>query len=205
MPIVYQQDINPHTKLGLWHITEDELFFKESVLLHREIANPKKRLQHLAGRHLLKILFPDFPLQAIKIAETRKPFIDSDPFHFSISHCGAYAAAIVSKKQKVGIDVELPVEKIQRIAEKFLSEEEKLLLNKNDGIKPLTAVWSVKEAFFKWYGKGEVNFKNDMQIRKLEIANNEVFANLQFNKDVNQELCAYGRVVEGNFLIWVVS
>jgi hypothetical protein len=50
MPLVYQQNINASTKLGVWHIEEPEAFFLEQVPLQREITHPNKRLQHLAGR-----------------------------------------------------------------------------------------------------------------------------------------------------------
>src|SRR3954462_10941207 len=107
MPVFFQQQINDTTRLGIWKIEETESFFKENVPLHRDITHPHKRLQHLAGRFLLQFLAPDFPYDLIRIAETRKPFLSNDAYHFSISHCGDYAAAIVSRDSRVGIDVEL--------------------------------------------------------------------------------------------------
>ena len=50
MPLVYQQNINESTRLGLWHIAEKEDFFLNQVPLKKEITHPHKRLQHLAGR-----------------------------------------------------------------------------------------------------------------------------------------------------------
>jgi hypothetical protein len=58
MPLVYQQNINESTKLGVWHITEPEDFYLKQVPLQREISHPNKRLQHLAARYLLKELYP---------------------------------------------------------------------------------------------------------------------------------------------------
>ena len=75
MPLVYQQNINDTTKLGVWHITEPEEFFLQKVTLQQEITHPNKRRQHLAGRFLLQQLFPDFPYALIRIADTRKPFL----------------------------------------------------------------------------------------------------------------------------------
>jgi len=73
MPLFYQQDINESTRLGVWHIQEEESFFSRSVPLQRNITHPHKRLQHLAGRYLLRFLFDDFPYNLIRIAETRLP------------------------------------------------------------------------------------------------------------------------------------
>ena len=151
MPLIHQRQLNIFTKIGVWHITEDENFFLEQVPLQRDITHPHKRLQHLAGRYLLKILFPEFPISLILIADTRKPFLHDEAFHFSISHCGNYAAAIVSTENRVGVDIEIPHTKIEKIQHKFLSAEEKIILHEDgsDQIKRLTMAWSVKEALFK--------------------------------------------------------
>jgi 4'-phosphopantetheinyl transferase EntD len=177
MPLFYQHTINRNTKLGVWRIEEPEDFFLEKVPLKRNVSHPQKRLQHLAGRYLLPQLFTDFPLQEIIIADTRKPFLENEKYHFSISHCGNFAAAIVSSKKRVGVDVEFVTPRIQNISHKFLSEEESLFFNEDYqqfleqwGLKEkmylefLTLIWSAKEAIYKWYGKGEVDFKEHMQL-----------------------------------------
>ena len=115
MPLVYQQNINATTRIAVWHITENEDFFLSTVTVQREIRHWHKRLQHLAGRLLLKELYPEFPVEMILIADTKKPFLANEPFHFSISHCGDYAAAIVSKTHRAGVDVELLNTKIEQI------------------------------------------------------------------------------------------
>ena len=128
MPLVYQQNINAVTKMGVWHITESEEYFLEQVPLQRNITHRHKRLQHLAGRLLLKELYPGFPVSLIRIADTRKPYLPDEPFHFSISHCGDYAAVILSKEYHVGVDVERMTEKIGKVIPKFLSAKESYLL-----------------------------------------------------------------------------
>lgn len=135
MPLFYQQYINETTRLAIWKIEESETFFAETIPLQREISHPHKRLQHLAGRYLLRYLFPDFPFNEIIIASTRKPFLADEKFHFSISHCGDFAAAIVSKTERVGIDIEIPTDKILKIAHKFVNEEEKIAMSEFTGIK----------------------------------------------------------------------
>ncbi len=124
MPLIYQHQINENSQLGVWHIAEGEDFFLERVPLQREITHWHKRLQHLAGRYLLTELVPDFPHELIRIADTRKPFLENEAWHFSLSHCGDYAAAIVSRDKRVGVDVELVSEKVARVKHKFLTEEE---------------------------------------------------------------------------------
>ena len=88
--------------MAVWHIAEPESFFLEQVPLQKQISHPHKRLQHLAGRLLLKELVPGFPVELIRIADTKKPYLENEPYHFSISHCGDYAAAIVSRLEARG-------------------------------------------------------------------------------------------------------
>lgn len=170
MSLFFQQNINEQTSLGIWLIEEEESFFLESAQLHREITHPQKRRQHLAGRYILKMLYPEFPLQDIQIAETRKPFLPDDPFHFSISHSGNYAAAIVSTKDRVGVDVEMYTPRVMRILHKFLKEEEIGLMNDHQANPYVleTMLWSVKESVYKWHGVGEVDFREHMNIKQIE-------------------------------------
>mgnify|MGYP001058132595 CR=1 FL=1 len=178
MPLFYQHNINESTKLGVWHIVEPEDFFLAKVPLQHDITHPHKRLQHLAGRYLLRFLFPDFPNELIRIASTKKPFLPDEAFHFSISHCGDYAAAIVSRTNRVGIDIEIPTRKVARVRHKFLHAEELAIVEGEDAVfslpdieteniflRKLTLVWSAKEAVFKWYGNGEVNFSDQIRLQ----------------------------------------
>lgn len=169
MPIFYQQDIDDSTKLGIWRIEEDEEFFLKQVPLQREITHPHKRRQHLAGRFLLKYLFPGFPVKLIKVADTRKPFLEDEAYHFSISHCDDYAAAIVSTKDRVGVDVEIPSFKIDRIKNKFLGESEYSILDAQFSITQLTLMWCCKEAVFKWWSYGGVDFSEKIRLQPFEL------------------------------------
>ncbi len=119
MPLFYQHNINEATKLGIWRIEEPEDFFLEKVPLQNNVSHPYKKLQHLAGRYLLPVLFEDFPLEEIIIADTKKPFLENEKYHFSISHSGNFAAAVVSSKNRVGVDIELITPRIKNISEKF--------------------------------------------------------------------------------------
>lgn len=198
MPLFFQQQVNDCTALGIWKIEEDEPFFLSRVPLQRSITHPHKRLQHLAGRYLLQHLFPQFPINLIQIADTRKPFLQDEQFHFSISHCGDFAAALVSKENRVGVDIELVTEKIEKVQRKFVSDEEMRMLNGQCSMfnvqveNPcrqlstancqLTLIWSCKEAVFKWYGAGQVDFKNHMQVQRIETSDNKLFQTTIFLK-----------------------
>ena len=171
MGLYFRHNINDFTRLAIWKIEEDEAFFLESVPSKRDIGHPHKRLQHLAGRFLLKFLFPDFPSEEIEIADTKKPYLLHEQYHFSISHGGNYAAAIVSQRDRVGIDIEMFAEKIKRISHKFLDEEEMELTEdsmRGTDLQMLTTFWSAKECVFKWWSYGNISLKDNIKIRNIE-------------------------------------
>jgi 4'-phosphopantetheinyl transferase EntD len=202
MPLVYQQNINAVTKMGVWHITETEGFFA-NIPLQKEITHWHKRLQHLAGRFLLQDLYPKFPLALIKIADTRKPFLPNEKYHFSISHCGNYAAAIVSKENRVGVDVEIVSAKAPMVKHKFLSAQEQNLISHLDVNKACTLFWSVKESVYKWYSKGGVDFKEDIPIQSFTGNLNEGIVTCNFNNAM--KLQVHYLFFNDNFLTWVVT
>jgi phosphopantetheinyl transferase len=212
VPVFFQQQINEYTRLGVWKIEETEEYFKGNVPQHRDVTHPHKRLQHLAGRFLLQFLFPDFPYELIQIADTRKPYLLNEKYHFSISHCGDYAAAIVSSRNRVGIDVEIPVNKILAISDKFLSEKEKKIFGNQylsvpqagSIINPqqATLLWSSKEAVFKWYGDGAVDFKKHIQLFNWQEEKKTI--DCFFAKNESELVVQYGQF-EGLVLAWVLS
>jgi len=209
MPVFYQQTIDRHTKLGIWKIEETEQFFLETVPLQNEITHPHKRMQHLAGRYLLRYLFPDFPYDLIRIADTRKPFLINDIYHFSISHCGDFAAAIVSSQKRVGVDVEIFSEKIDRVKNKFINRvEENTVAHfapSNHLNKYLTLMWSCKESIFKWYGSGQVDFKKHMQMQAIHFDERKevVLSDFLFSKERPKLLKLRSVFLEKFVLSWI--
>ena len=205
MPVFFQQQINETTRLGVWKIEETEDFFKKNVPVHRDVTHPHKRLQHLAGRFLLQYLFPDFHYELIQIADTKKPYLAGEQYHFSISHCNDYAAAIVSRGRRVGIDVEMTTAKIITIKDKYLNKQEQKIFIPDvelPDFRLLTLLWAAKESVFKWYGKGNVDFKKNI---KLSGRNEEKETIDCFFLKNDAELIIRYRYFDNLVLSWVVS
>lgn len=212
MGIFYQHNINAGTKLGIWRIEEPEEFYLRSVPLKRDVSHPAKRLQHLAGRFLLPYLFRDFPTSEIIIADTRKPYLADEAYHFSISHCGNYAGVIASNSHRVGIDIELVSPRLYNIAHKFVNDKEKVFLKEWEGMEQMhlqltTILWSAKEALFKWYGLGQVDFKEHMQLSGPLVFRSDEWIELPFvfYKEFNVEVKIMAKIFGDVVLAWVCS
>jgi phosphopantetheinyl transferase len=204
MPLFYEH-IKDFAKIAIWHIAEEKNFYLGKVPLQREITHPHKQLQHLAGRYLLQHLYPDFPYHLIEIADTRKPFLPSEEYHFSISHCGDYAAVIISKDHRVGIDIELVTPKVERIKHKFLNGEEVSDVRcQMLDVNQLTLLWCCKEAVFKWYGNGGVFFKEHIHLHP-SLINNDGIISCDFIKGEKTPLDIQYKFFNELCLAWVVS
>lgn len=213
MALFYQHNINEDTKLGIWRIEEPEDFFLARVPLKRDVSHPYKRLQHLAGRYLLPTLFEDFPLEEILVADTRKPFLADEQYHFSISHCGNFAAAIVSGTRRVGVDIELVTPRMVRLSEKFLGPGEKTFLGDWSHLPKLhlqllTTLWSAKESVYKWHGEGGLDFKRHMQLGgaiTFHSNNERLDLPFVFLKEEGRSLCVEARLFDQLVLAWVAT
>lgn len=204
MALFYQHNINDSAELAVWHITEPEDFFTREVQLQYTIPNPHKRLQHLAGRYLLKILDQDFPLHEIEIMESRKPRLKDSSRHFSISHCGDYAAALLSEGSLAGIDVEKITPKIEAVKTKFMGEGELSILPSH-APEIITLCWSAKEAVYKWYGLGLLSFKNHIVITNIHVWDKVGVVHINFRMGTPRDLKIQFRFFDNICLAWMVA
>ncbi len=167
MALIRTIQINKKTKIGIWEINEPESYFLSDVSAQKEIKHPVKRLQHLAGRKLLKTLVPAFPVEKIEINICGKPYLRDKSYHFSITHSGKYAAVIVSEEDNVGIDLEKVSPKIKRLAGRFLSDLEYEQMTDNDTV--YTLCWSAKETIYKWLGRKDANIRKNIRVEPFHI------------------------------------
>ncbi len=169
---------------------------KDYEFLHHQT----KKQEFLAGRlalaKALKAL--KYEYKGIKKDENGKPSLIDCQFnnkesenmnvHISLSHSYPFACALVcistytKPSDACGVDIEQVKDKILRVAPRVFSEKELIFLEKD--LKKNTVFWCVKEVLYKIYGKGEVNFKENLFVypfvynfEKIEENNreNEVF------------------------------
>lgn len=202
MSFIRTIQINAGTKVGIWEISEPEQYFLQHVSLQRTVSHPYKRLQHLAGRRLLKKLAPDFPVEDILISPSGKPYLPGSKFNFSISHSENYAAAIISRNERVGIDVEKISPKLSRIASKFLNKEEQAFVGPN--LIWYALGWSAKEAVYKWYGRRGIDFKKHIHLQAF-YPEKEGIIPCVFNKEEEIKLDLHYRVGREFVLVWVAE
>ncbi len=88
------------------------------------------------------------------------------------------------------------------IKNKFLNENEIQLLPLCN-TKFLTLCWCAKEAIYKWYGKGKVDFKNNILIDDLFYQEKAGLIKAHFEKEERTDLQIEFKFFENLCLAWV--
>ena len=193
-------------KLGVWQIEEEGSFFADKISYRSNASHPGKQAQQLATRFLLKELHADFPLNDIQLDGGGKPFLPDQQLNFNVSHTSRFAAAIISKDYSVGIDAEKIDERVLKIQHKFLHREEQDFIDQlmgNQKVEMLTKYWTIKEAVYKWWGIGGVDFSNDIQIMSSHQDQEKI--EVKFNKEGGIELIVDCIQLEDHWVSFVVK
>jgi 4'-phosphopantetheinyl transferase len=175
MALAYQKDIDLQTSFALWKIDEQanelitQLQLKDHETTYLETLNNGKRNLHwLSTRVLLRTMLNTQNYIDCKVDEHGKPYLANFPYFISLSHSFDYAAVMVSKNKPVGIDIELIKDKIERIAHKFMNDEELAFIDPLNRTEQLYACWCAKEAIYKLQGKKNVSFLHNIRLDSFD-------------------------------------
>jgi len=185
MPLVFQQNINEHASLALWHLTEELSFFDSVIINAKSINHSERKRQHLAGRYLLKLLQPSLDTETILYTTAGKPYVKNGSCFISISHSDCWVAAMVSTKHEVAIDVEVMNDKANRLRERFLKAEEQAQMMKvlDNEILIATLAWSAKETMFKYCGLAEVDFIRHLELKNIVQQDEQLYLSTAIKKN----------------------
>lgn len=176
MGLWVKKNIGHSDWLAIWRVEEEEAFFLQQLDLQEneslELANLKgaRRLEWLASRWLVHELLTGlghedrYPVQK---DEFGKPYLLGGPFQLSFSHSHGYVAVLLSD-QPVGVDLQAIVPKIDRIAKKFMREEELASLQPETRLEHLHFYWSAKEALYKAHGRRELDFRQHIFVQPFD-------------------------------------
>lgn len=105
-----------------------------------------------------------FGFEHIHYDEVGAPYINQEGY-ISISHTKNLVGFALSKKFKIGFDLEKAQAKILKIKHKFISTNEERSFN-IESIIELTKIWSAKETLYKLSGVNGLNFRKDLELEK---------------------------------------
>jgi 4'-phosphopantetheinyl transferase len=181
MAIAYRQRIDDDTEFALWRIEEEANDLYSQLQLDQDekdfvesLSNGKRHLHWLGTRVLLRKMLHTDEYIDCKVDEHGKPYLVNLPYHISLSHSFDYAAVMISKTHKVGIDIEQIKQKVERIANKFMRKEELAFIGGRQKIEQLYVCWCAKEAVYKCNGQKEVSFADNIFLEPFQFEHHGV-------------------------------
>ena len=195
--------------LGLWQLTETPAELWPSLpqpdayrALMPATADATRQAQWLAGRALTHRLLAELAAQppmdlVVHNDATGRPWLAgaAHDFSLSLSHSGAWVAAVLARGGRAGVDVEMVRDKAQRLASKFLNADEWADAEATAHAAPDTArahytlLWSAKETLYKLAAQRGIIFKTQLLLSSFEPQESgEINAALVLN-DANTRHC----------------
>jgi phosphopantetheinyl transferase len=171
MALAYHKKLDESTEFAIWKIEEPD--HEEKVL--EALNNGKRNLHWLSTRVLLRQLLNTTEYIDCEVDEHGKPYLKNSTSHISFSHSFDYAAVMISRDKPVGIDIEIIKDKIERVAGKFLVDEELKFIEPANRIRHLYICWCAKEAVYKLQGKRNVSFKDHIRLEPFPYSTSGSF------------------------------
>lgn len=123
--------------------------------------------KHRTAQQILRYAFPGLT-ERYAHAESGRPFVPEMPeCRISVSHSLHHVAVAISFAESVcGIDIEDNPERAERLAEKFVHEQEYAFIEKEE--LSFGILWSAKEAVYKYVShRGLTEFKNRIILQRV--------------------------------------
>ena len=155
--------------VGIWKVDETieqlrSMFHQFSIYeeCFMRFSAEKRKQEWLAVRVLLKELCGEE--KKIAYLPSGKPYLEDGSAFVSFSHTLGYVAVALHPSAEVGVDIEQYGTRVQRVASRFIREDEKVSVKSGDEIYALLLHWSAKETMFKLMEDEAVDFVNHLHI-----------------------------------------
>jgi 4'-phosphopantetheinyl transferase len=185
VPLKSTEIINPQSTLYLWNITEPDHFFLEKLELSSiELGllskfHPRRFREFIASRYLIQKSVGLVESIDLFKDEHGKLLVNRKDSYLSLSHSQDWTGFVFSDKP-VGFDIQVYTDKINTIANRFLSTVEQSMISQispNLQLQYKTLAWCAKEAIYKCYGKKNIIFKDQIKLNVWISDSNNIFLN----------------------------
>lgn len=164
-----------------------------------EITNSRSREKAVVQR----ILSEKFNESTLLKDEFGKPYLNPPTIHMNYSHSPTHFFWGSHPVRRIGVDVEQERPQLLKIARKFCHDTELKHANNGTDLLKLLLIWSSKESIFKAYGKGEIDFKEQMRIDFDNWEQEERITGYLF-KDQTYKFDICYRYFEGGICTWTL-
>jgi phosphopantetheine--protein transferase-like protein len=211
MALFFSKKLESGATISVWEIVESE---KELLSLSSIpsdeleelslIKSSDRRREKLAVRALLNQLFGEKVY--LGHHDNGRPFLQNSLIEISISHTKRFVAIITHPEESVGIDIESLDRDFTAVEKKALSEEEIDDLSDKNRQLHLAIYWCAKEAIYKRMSISEVNFANQIEIKRFTPRDEgDIKANFIKSDGEEIEFDLEYMVFENHVMVWLVG
>lgn len=196
--------------LGIWKIDEsrEELllllpeYMRSNAIKHvKGIRSERRTIEWLSTRILLFMLLDEE--KTILNCTDGKPYLKDGSYHISISHTKDYVTVFLHETYPIGIDIEIRSERVKKVADKFIGDEE--YIDPSQETVHQLLHWSAKECLFKLMEENEIHFKHHLHIHPFTPALKGIITATETKTDRTRTFKIHYEVHPDYVLTWVVG
>jgi len=207
MGCITKHYISEDTAIGVWNIEEDINILLKKVSLEADdikrfssFRSNSRKLEFLSVRALLMELIDSDA--RIVYNKNNKPFLKDGSRFISISHSHNLTAILISKNERVGIDLEYMGSNITRLAFKFINKKEKITKDKARKKIHLYIHWCAKEAIYKICDKEGIIIRRDITIEPFEVQDSGMINGRVKNSRLDETFLLYYAIYNNYAIVW---
>ena len=171
--------------VGVWKVDETveqlrSMFHHFSIYeeAFSRFSSEKRQQEWLAIRVLLKELCGEE--KEIMYHPSGKPYLKDGSACISFSHTHGYVAVALHPFAEVGVDIEQYGTRVQRVASRFIREDERVSVEAEDEVYVLLLHWSAKETMFKLMEEEAVDFIEHLRIVRFQPKESGVLESYEY-------------------------
>ena len=208
--LLRKQHIDEDGLIGIRRITDNHQILLDSLPRTQQklageyiskIRSERRIIEWLTTRVLLFELLGEEKIIGNRL--DGRPFLLDNSYKISISHTKDYAAILLHKHYSVGIDVETISERVIKLADKFISEEE--YIDPSQKVIHQLLHWSAKETMFKMMEEGEIDFKEHLHIQPFMPQEKGIFQSFESKTHQQKQFQIHYEILPDVVLTWAVD
>jgi len=207
MGCITKHYLNRETVIGVWKIEEELSTLLEMVDMSPQdkrrydlFRSTSRKLEFLSVRALLaEMMGRD---ARIVYNKNNKPFIKDGSHFISITHSNKLTAILMSRNERVGIDLEYMRLNINAFASKFLNKREKITRRWADRTYHLYIHWCAKEAIYKICDKEGINIVNDITIEPFDVHESGEIRGSVINDRIDDQFTLFYSKYDNYTIVW---
>jgi phosphopantetheinyl transferase len=207
MGCITKHYLNKETVIGVWKIEEDidtllsmVEFSPEDRKRYEFFRSNSRKMEFLSVRALLAEMLGNEA--RIVYNKNNKPFIKDGSHFISITHSNKLTAILLSKTERVGIDLEYMRVNINAFASKFMNKREKVTRRWSDRTYHLYIHWCAKEAIYKICDKEGINIVNDITIEPFVVKESGEIRGIVENERISDRFTLYYSRYDNYTIVW---